>query len=128
MKSNDYPKAYLNKSGYFVVRQTNGYEKPLHRILVENNIGRPLKNTEQVHHKNGIKTDNRLTNLQVVTKSAHAILHRAYRDKKRGGKKYRILKCPVCSEVFARARPLARTKQKPCCSRSCANKLRTNTS
>ena len=42
---------------------TLGFE---HRILVEWNIGRPLSADETVHHKNGIKDDNRLENLEVV--------------------------------------------------------------
>lgn len=36
-----------------------------HRLIVARNIGRPLEAWEQVHHKNGTRTDNRLDNLEL---------------------------------------------------------------
>lgn len=49
---------------------------PLHRVIVENKLGRLLKTEEEVHHKNEDKSDNSPENLEVLTKAQHAALHR----------------------------------------------------
>jgi hypothetical protein len=36
-----------------------------HRWLIEQKLGRKLLPTEQVHHRNGIRDDNRLSNLEL---------------------------------------------------------------
>lgn len=47
-----------------------------HRVVIENHIGRRLKSSEVVHHKNGKPADNRIENLLVVSQSAHMKLHK----------------------------------------------------
>ena len=68
--------------GYIIVRHplTGLYVKE-HRLMVEIFLGRNLRKTEQVHHRNGDKTDNRIENLEIVDKKAHSRLHAIERHK-----------------------------------------------
>ena len=53
-----------------------------HDLIMECAVGRWLQPNEVVHHKNGIKTDNRLKNLELLTRSEHMSLHRKERNDK----------------------------------------------
>lgn len=58
---------YVDHQGY-VNLYIDGKRIKEHRFIVEQQIGHPLLPTEIVHHKNGIRNDNRFENLEVWIK------------------------------------------------------------
>jgi len=78
------------KSGYLRLRapwhpraDVKGYVAE-HRLVMEHHLGRYLEPWEVVHHRNGVRTDNSLANLEIVTHARH-----------RGW-----VTCPFCTKEF----------------------------
>src|SRR3990167_107440 len=46
-----------------------------HRHIIEQLLGRKLKTSEVIHHKNGNKLDNRIENLLITNQAKHASHH-----------------------------------------------------
>jgi hypothetical protein len=65
-------KSVLSGNGYHMMFLSDGNSKEcvyVHRLLALTFLGDPVGSKNHVNHKNGVKTDNRLENLEWVTRS-----------------------------------------------------------
>ena len=62
---------HTNTRGY-VVSTHRGRQLLQHRVVMEQHLGRKLYDHENVHHKNGVRDDNRLENLELWSTSQPA--------------------------------------------------------
>jgi hypothetical protein len=79
---------YIQSSGYVLVYSPKhpNANKTLcvqeHRLVMEKYLGRYLTKKEIVHHKNNIRTDNRLSNLKLFpTQKAHLAYHKMLKER-----------------------------------------------
>lgn len=67
---------HKTKAGYIQIYVPYNKVGLQHRIIMEKYLGRKLSINEVVHHKNGIKHDNRIENLEIMARSTHQATHR----------------------------------------------------
>jgi len=66
-----YINIWLDESDFFYPMCNSTHCVREHRLVMAKHLGRCLHDWEVVHHKNGIKDDNKLTNLQLHTNIHH---------------------------------------------------------
>lgn len=95
----------------------------MHRVVMENYLGRMLTEEEVVHHKDHNKKNNSIENLELIERVTHIKKHSTER-----GRKIIKLKCPWCEKEFIKYKNQTHL-QKPskynctCCSKTCRGKL-----
>ena len=80
-EKNGYVHVWIDPRSFFrVMAHSKGYVQE-HRLVMAKHLGRNLQPWEIVHHKNGIKTDNRIENLELATNASHIVDHsKGYKD------------------------------------------------
>jgi transposase-like protein len=73
--SEQHARGYDLHRGYVRILVGENKDRPAHVVIMEQHIGRKLQKHEVVHHINGRRDDNRLENLQLMTRSEHSRLH-----------------------------------------------------
>jgi len=79
----------------------------VHRAEMSLKLNRILRRNEVVHHKDGNKLNNSWENLEVLSNSDHAKLHK-------GGSKLKEVKCLCCKKIFT-----PKNKKRKFCSMDC---------
>ncbi len=120
----------LSRTGYLVCGLRDMRKKTkimlVHRLLAEAYFGKDALRGKIVHHKNGLKTDNRQENLELLTQSNHAEHHGYLRPRI----ERKELLCAFCGVSFLQSVGYIRSKVERgnkdfYCSHPCYGKSRT---
>lgn len=86
-KSHGYNIIIINPKDFFHPMANKRNRIPEHRLIMAKHLGRCLQRWEVVHHKNGIRDDNRMENLELsASLGEHIVNHsKGYRDGYRKG-------------------------------------------
>jgi hypothetical protein len=124
MNNEVYRSPAFDLEGYnaFKVKYEDGTEETVleHREVIEEKIGRELRENEVVHHVDGDKKNNNPENLTVMERSEHSAHHAEEAE-------IYEFNCPWCGNKSTQLASDVRSNRKkgcagPFCSRSCAGK------
>ena len=97
---------------YRKIKTPDGRHMLEHRYVMEQVLGRRLKRSEQVHHRNHDRLDNRPENLELVTSKQHGLRHTRHALTK---------VCVICQATFT-PHKTKRARQQTC-SPACRSEL-----
>ena len=87
------PKPHVSSTGYMVIFDEKTKRMvQLHRVVMEKYLGRKLETWEVIHHLDGNKTNNELSNLSITVQNVHG-------KTTRSGKMNNV-RCPHCQKEF----------------------------
>lgn len=76
-----YVDVWVDPKDFFAPMSNGNRRVKEHRLVMAKSLGRCLQRWEYVHHKNGIRDDNRIDNLELTTNGSHQIEHhQGYKD------------------------------------------------
>jgi HNH endonuclease len=89
---------YISEGRTYVMARKGGGGVLYSRVLMWNHIGRKPRPDEIIHHINEDPTDDRIENLQIVTRAGHINLHRASiaPSQREGSRKLRRRVTAIC--------------------------------
>lgn len=68
-------RGHFMQNGYRQLTLPDGRYVAEHRLIMEQQLGRPLRSDEHVHHRDGDRLNNEPANLAILTNVEHARLH-----------------------------------------------------